>query len=54
LLAAGVHLLSIHYQSFAIINPFNRSTAIPEKISFWGRQKSGGKQPSSFLIFGRA
>ena len=33
-LAAGVHSLSVNYQSFIIINPLNRSTAVPEKNSF--------------------
>jgi hypothetical protein len=34
LLAAGVHSLLVNYQSITIINLFNRSTAVPEKISF--------------------
>jgi hypothetical protein len=33
-LAAGVHSLSVNYQSFTIYNQLNRSTAVPEKISF--------------------
>jgi len=34
MLAAGVDSLSVSYQYFTIINPFNRSTAVPEKNSF--------------------
>ena len=40
--------LSIYYN----LKSAKRSTAVPEKISFQGRQKSGGKQTSSIAIFG--
>jgi hypothetical protein len=51
-LYAGLSLLSVSYQFTTIINPLNRSSAVPEKISFSGRQKSVGKQTSFFAIFG--
>jgi len=51
-LYAGLYSLSVNYQDFTITNPLNRSTAIREKISFYGRQKSGGRETSSFVIFG--
>ncbi len=53
MLYAGFYSLSVDYQSFVAINLSNRSTAISEKISFKGRQKSSGKQTSSFAIFDR-
>ena len=31
---ASVRSLLVNYQSFTIVNLFNRSTAVPEKISF--------------------
>jgi hypothetical protein len=33
-LAAGVHSLSVNYQAFTIQDLPNKSTAVPEKISF--------------------
>jgi len=52
LLAAGVHSLTIYYQSFTIINRLDRSTAVLEKNSFRVGKKSDGKQTSSIAIFG--
>ncbi|MCB0536788.1 MAG: hypothetical protein KDE33_04595 [Bacteroidetes bacterium] len=52
MLAAGVHLLAIEYQSFTIISHLNRSTDVLEKNSFRAGKKSDGKQTSSIAIFG--
>jgi len=34
MLAAGIHSLSINYQSITITNPLKQSTAVSEKNSF--------------------
>jgi len=48
----------IHFQSvnklFILIFSLNRSTNVSEKIVFRGRQKSGGRQTSSFAILDQA
>jgi len=52
MLYAGLYSSSVNYQSFVVINPLNRSTAVSEKIIFLSRQKIGGNRTNSFAILG--
>jgi len=52
-LAAGVYSLSINYQSFIVIKPPNRSTAVSPK-KFLGSAKKRWQKTYSLTSFGRA